>query len=154
MTEPSFASQLVADIKVWNIQYSTSSPRNPRSNGKQNLQSRLLKEYLPVQSALEGHLAPLLLFRSTPVNSDLWSSAKMFYQCTLHITIPQWIKHKDLHATTKYERLEECTTQSAANHDHTGCCKKSLLHAGRTVSVINNDRTWYLPCHWSTCSWS
>ena len=35
--------------------------------------------------------------------------------------------------------------QSVANHDHTGCHKKAPLYAGQSVSVINNDRTLWLP---------
>ena len=35
--------------------------------------------------------------------------------------------------------------QSAANPDHTGCYKKAPLYAGQSVSVINNDRTLWLP---------
>ena len=29
--------------------------------------------------------------------------------------------------------------------DHTGCCRKAPLYAGQSVSVINNDRTLWLP---------
>ena len=45
------------------------------------------------------------------------------------------------HAAAECDRLEDCATQSAANHDHTGCHRKALLSAGHSVSVINNDRT-------------
>ena len=45
----------------------------------------------------------------------------------------------------KGERLEERTTQSAVNHVRTGCCRKAPLYAGQSVSVINNDRTLWLP---------
>ena len=65
----------------------------------------------------------------------------MLYQCALCTTVPQRIKHKDLHAAAEHERLEDCTAQKAANRDHTGCHKKGPLYAGQTVSVLNNDRT-------------
>ena len=49
----------------------------------------------------------------------------------------------DPHAAAEHERLEEC--ESVANYDCTGCCKKGPLYAGQSVSVINNDRTLWLP---------
>ena len=69
----------------------------------------------------------------------------MLYQCALRTTVPQRIRHKDPRAAAECERLEECATQSAANHDHTGCCRKAPLYAGQSVSVINNDSTLWLP---------
>ena len=52
---------------------------------------------------------------------------------------------KDPYAAAACERLEECATQSVANYDCTGCCRKAPLYAGQSVSVINNDRTLLLP---------
>ena len=69
----------------------------------------------------------------------------MLYQCALCTTVPQRIRHKDPYAAAERERLEEHATQSAANHDHTGCRRKAPLYAGQSVSVINNDRTLWLP---------
>ena len=69
----------------------------------------------------------------------------MPYQCAVHTTVPQRINHKNPHAAAECERLEECTTQSAANHDHTGFYKKTLVYVGQTVSVINNDGILWLP---------
>ena len=69
----------------------------------------------------------------------------MLYQHTLCTTVPQRIRHKDPYAAAECERLEECATQSAANHDHTGCCRKAPLYAGQSVSVINSDRTLWPP---------
>ena len=69
----------------------------------------------------------------------------MLYQHALHTTMPQRIRHKDPHAAAGDERLEEHATQSAANHDDTGCHKKGPLYAGQSVSVINNDRTLWPP---------
>ena len=69
----------------------------------------------------------------------------MLYQCALCTTVPQGIRPKDPHAAAECERLKEYTTQSAANHDRTGCHRKAPLYAGQSVSVINNDRTLWLP---------
>ena len=69
----------------------------------------------------------------------------MLYQCTLHTTVPQRIRHKDPYAAAEHERLEERATQSAVNHDRTGCHRKAPLYAGQSVSVINNDGTLWLP---------
>ena len=69
----------------------------------------------------------------------------MLYQRALRTTVPQRIKHQDPHAAAERERLEDRAAQSAANHDRTGCCKKAPLYAGQTVSVLNNDRTLWLP---------
>ena len=59
----------------------------------------------------------------------------MFY-----VQLSQMIKHKDPHVAAEHERLEEYATQSIANHDHTGCCKKAPLFAGQTIPIKNNDR--------------
>ena len=64
---------------------------------------------------------------------------------TLRTTVPPRIRHKDPYAAAEHERLEERATQSAANHDCIGCCRKAPLYAGQSVSVINNDRTLWLP---------
>ena len=69
----------------------------------------------------------------------------MLYQHTLCTTVPQRIRHKDPYAAAERERLEERATQSAVNHDRTGCRRKAPLYAGQSVSVINNDRTLWLP---------
>ena len=63
----------------------------------------------------------------------------------LYTQLPQRIRHKDSYAAAEHERLEECATQSAANHDRTGCHRKAPLYAGQSVSVINNDSTLWLP---------
>ena len=68
----------------------------------------------------------------------------MLYQCALCTTVPQRIRHKDPYAAAERERLEERATQSAADHDRTGCRRKAPLYAGQSVSVINNDRTLWL----------
>ena len=69
----------------------------------------------------------------------------MLYQHALCTTVPQRIRHKNPHAAAERERLEEHASQSAANHDHTGCHRKAPFYAGQSVSVINNDRTLWLP---------
>ena len=69
----------------------------------------------------------------------------MLYQHALCTTVPQRIRHNDPYAAAGHERLEECAIQSAVNHDHTGCCRKAPLYTGQSVSVINNDRTLWLP---------
>ena len=69
----------------------------------------------------------------------------MLYQHALCTTVPQRIRHKDPYAAAECERLEEHATQSAANHDCTGCHRKAPIYAGLSVSVINNDRTLWLP---------
>ena len=55
----------------------------------------------------------------------------MLYQYAICTTVPQRIKHKDPHF-------------SRANHDYR-LLQKAPLYAGQTVSVINNDRTLWLP---------
>ena len=59
--------------------------------------------------------------------------------------MPQRIKHKDQYAAAEHERLEECATKSAANHNHIGCHKKAPLYTAVSVSVINNDRILWPP---------
>ena len=69
----------------------------------------------------------------------------MLYQRALCTTVPQRIKHQDPHTAAERERLEDRATQSAAYHDRTGCRKKAPLFTGQTVSVLNNNRTLWLP---------
>ena len=69
----------------------------------------------------------------------------MLCEYALHTTMPQRVKHKDPHVAAECKRLEECVTQSATNHDYTGCCRKAPLFAEQSVSIINNDRTLWLP---------
>ena len=142
-----FASHLFAEFtKDWNIKHSTSSPRNPRSDGQAESAVKIVKGLLTCAkcSGQDPYLT-LLAYRSTPVDSHLWSPAEMLYQHALCTTVPQRIRHKDPYAAAEHERLEECATQSAANHDRTGCSRKAPLYAGQSVSVINNDRTLWLP---------
>ena len=144
---PQFASHLFAEFtKDWNIKHSTSSPRNPRSNGQAESAVKIVKGLLTHAkcSGQDPYLA-LLAYRSTPVDSHLRSPAEMLYQHALHTTVPQRIRHKDPYAAAECERLEEHASQSAANHDRTGCHRKAPLYAGQSVSVINNDRTLWLP---------
>ena len=117
-----FASHLFAEFtKDWNIKHSPSLPKNPRSNGKAVSAVKIVKGLLTCAkcSGQDPYLA-LLAYRSTPVDSHLWSPAKMLYQHGICTTVHQRIRHKDPHAATECERLEECASQSAANHDHTG----------------------------------
>ena len=144
---PQFASHLFAEFtKDWNIKHSTSSPRNPRSNGQAESAVKIVKGLLTHAkcSGQDPYLA-LLAYRSTPVDSHLRSPAEMLYQRALRTTVPQRIRHKDPYAAAECESLEECATQSAADHDRTGCRRKAPLYAGQSVSVINNDRTLWLP---------
>ena len=69
----------------------------------------------------------------------------MLYKHARCTTVPQRIRHKDPYAAAERERLEIRATQSAADHDCTGCRRKAPLYAGQSVSVINNDRTLWLP---------
>ena len=129
-------------MKDWSIKHSTSSPRKPRSNGQAESAVKIVT--CAKCSGQDAYLA-LLAYKSTPVDSHLQSPGKMLYQHTLHTTVSQRIRHNDPHAAAERERLEDPAAQSAANHDRSGTRKKVQLHAGQTVSVINNDRTLWLP---------
>ena len=92
----------------------------------------------------------LLPYRSTPVDSHLWSPTEMLYQYALCTTVSQRIKHKVPYAAVENERLEEHATLSAASHDHTGC--HSIC---RTVCFCNQQcQGTVAPCHCNICSWS
>ena len=87
---PQFASHLFAEFtKEWNIKHSTSSPRNPRSNGQTDFAVKIVKGLLTCAkcSGQDPYLA-LLAYRSMPVDSHLQSPAKMLYQHALHTTVP------------------------------------------------------------------
>ena len=144
---PQFASHLFAEFtKDWNIKHSTSSPRNPRSNGQAESAVKIFKGLLThAKCSGQDPYLTLLAYRNTPVDSHLWSPAEMLYQRALCTNVPQKIRHKDSYAAPECERLEECSTQSPANQDHTSCHSKAPLYAGQSVSVINNDRTLWLP---------
>ena len=106
---PQFASHLFAQFtKDWNIKHSTSSPRNPRSNGKTESAVKIVKGLLTRAkcSGQDPYLA-LLAYRGTPVDSHLRSHAKMLYQCALRTTVPQRIRHKDPYAAAELYRLPQ-----------------------------------------------
>ena len=70
---PQFANHLFAEFtKDWNIKHSTSSPRNPRSNGQAESAVKIVKGLLTRAkcSGQDPYLA-LLAYRSTPVDSHL-----------------------------------------------------------------------------------
>ena len=106
---PQFASQLFTEFmkKDWSIRHSTSSPRDPRSNGQAESAVKIVKGLLihAKCSGQDTYLA-LLAYRSTPVDSHLQSHAEMLYQHALCTTMPQRIRHKDSHAEAECERLE------------------------------------------------
>ena len=102
---PQFASHLFAEFtKDWNIKHSTSSPRNPRSNGQAEAAVKIVKGLLTHAkcSGQDPYLA-LLAYRSTPVDFYLRSPAEMFYQCALCTTAPQRIRHKDPYAAAEHD---------------------------------------------------
>ena len=70
---PQFTSHLFAEFtKDWNIKHSTSSPRNPRSNGQAESAVKIVKGLLTHAKCpgQDPYLA-LLAYRSTPVDSHL-----------------------------------------------------------------------------------
>ena len=70
---PRFASHLFAEFtKDWNIKHSTSSPRNPWSNGQAESAVKIVKGLLTRAkcSGQDPYLA-LLAYRNTPVDSHL-----------------------------------------------------------------------------------
>ena len=75
---PQFASHLFAKFtKDWNIKHSTSSLRNPRNNGQTESAVKIVKGLLTCAkySGQDPYLT-LLAYRSTPVDSHLWSPAE------------------------------------------------------------------------------
>ena len=107
--------------------------RNPGYNLKGNMEEGKRADEVGVS---EGVPQLILIYDHLPR-----CSISVLY----HTTVPQRIRHKDPYATAEHERLEECATLSAANHDLTSCRRKAPLYAGQSVSVINNNRTLWLP---------
>ena len=143
---PQFASHQFAQFaKEWNFDHTTSSPRNPRSNGQAKAAVKVVKGLLThaKYSGQDPYLA-LLAYRSTPINAHLRSLAEMLYQRVIRTTVPQRIRHKDPQAAADRDHLNDCATQSAAYHDR-HCKPKSPLYAGQTVSVLNDAKTLWLP---------
>ena len=143
---PQFAShQFTEFAKEWNFDHTTSSPRNPRSNGQAEAAVKITKGLLThaKYSGQDPYLA-LLAYRSTPIDAHLHSPAEMLYQRAIRTTVPQRIRHKDPQAAADQDHLNDCATQSAAYHDH-HCRPKSPLYAGQTVSVLNDAKTLWLP---------
>ena len=94
---PQFASHLFAELtKDWNIKHSTSSPRNPSTNGQAESDVKIVKGLLThVKCSGQDPYLTLLAYRNTPVDSHLRSPAEILYQCVLHTTVLQRIRHKD-----------------------------------------------------------
>ena len=94
---PQFASHQFAKFtKEWNFDHTTSSPRNPRSNGQAKAAVKVTKGLLTHAkfSGQDPYLA-LLAYRSTPIDAHLHSPAEMLYQRAIRTTVPQRIRHKD-----------------------------------------------------------
>ena len=143
---PQFASHQFAEFtKDWNFDHTTSSPRNPRSNGQAEAAVKVVKGLLTraKYSGQDLYLA-LLAYMSTPIDAHLCSLAEMLYQRVIRTTVPRRIRHKDPQAAADRDHLNDCATQSAAYHDH-HCKSKSLLYTGQTVSVLNDTKTLWLP---------
>ena len=68
----------------------------------------------------------------------------MLYQRNICTTLPQRIHHKDPHAADDHDRLNQHAPQSTEYYD-CHCRTKSPLYAGQTVSVLNNDKSLWLP---------
>ena len=124
----------------------TSSSRNSRSNGQAEAAVKTVKGLLTHAkcSGQDPYLA-LLAYHSTPTDAHLHSPAEMLYQWVLHTTVPQWIRHTDLHANAECDHLNQCATQSTEYHNQWGCYKKPPFFAGQTVSVLNDTRNLWLP---------
>ena len=78
---PQFAShQFTEFAKEWNFDHTTSSPRNPRSNGQAEATVKVTKGLLThaKYSGQDPYLA-LLAYRSTPIDANLHPPAEMLY---------------------------------------------------------------------------
>ena len=69
--------------------------RNPRSNGQAESAVKTVKGLLThAKCSGQDPYLTLLVYRSTPVDSHLWSPAKMLYQHALCTTVPQRIRQR------------------------------------------------------------
>ena len=104
--------------KEWNFDHTTSSPRNPRSNGQAEAAVKVVKGLLTraKYSGQDPYLA-LLAYRSTPIDAHLRSPAETLYQRVIRKTVPQRIRHKDPQAAADRDHLNNRATQSAGYHD-------------------------------------
>ena len=139
------AINLPSLLRSGTFDHTTSSPRNPRSNGEAEATVKVTKGLLThaKYSGQDSYLA-LLAYRSTPIDAHLHSPPEMLYQRVVRTTVPQRIRHKDAQAAPDWDHLNDHATQSAAYHDH-HCKQKSPLYAGQTVSVLNDAKTLWLP---------
>ena len=143
---PQFAShQFTKFTKEWNFDHTTSSPRNPRSNGQAEAAVKITKGLLTHAkfSGQDPYLA-LLAYKSTPIDAHLHSPAEMLYQRAIRTTVPQRIRHKDPQAAADRDHLNDRATRGAVCHGH-HCRSKSPLYAGQTVSVLSGAKTLWLP---------
>ena len=100
---PQFSSNLFKELAVaLNLAHHTTSPSEVK------IIKGLLTRY---NCARHYPCLALLAYWGTPVDSDLWSPAKMLYQYALFATVPQKIKDKDPYVTDESERLKEHATQ-------------------------------------------
>ena len=115
---PQFASHQFAEFtKEWNFDHTTSSPRNPRSNGQAKAAVKVTKGLL-THAKYSGQVPypALLAYRSTPIDAHLHSPAEMLYQRAIRTTVPQRIRHKDPQAAADRDHLNDRATQSTEYH--------------------------------------
>ena len=96
-------------VKEWKFDHTTSSPRNPRSNGQAEAAVKVIKG-LPYQSKILRASLHWWVYRSTPIDAHLQSPAEMLYQRTICTILPQRICP---HAAADYDQLNQYATQSA-----------------------------------------
>ena len=90
---------LLRSVKAFD--YTTSSPRNPRSNGQAEAAIKVTKSLLThAKCSGQNPYLALLAYRSTPIDAHLHSPAEMLYQRAIRTTVPQRIRHKDPQAAT------------------------------------------------------
>ena len=143
---PQFANHMFTEFaKEWNFDHNTCSPTHPRNNGQVEAAVKIVKGLFSKArySGQDPHLA-LLAYRSTPIDGHLRLPAEMLYQRNIPTTLPQRFCHKDPHAADNHYSLNQLAAQSAEYHDH-HCRTKSPQYTGQTVSVLNNDKSLWLP---------
>ena len=171
---PQFASHQFAEFtKEWNFDHTTSSPRNPRSNGHAEAAVKVVKGLLTCAkySGQDPYLA-LLAYRSTPISAHLHSPAEILYQRAIHTTVPWRIRHKDPQAAADQDHINDHATQGATYHDHHCKQKHPLIYRANCLHTQwcqdplasshnhSSSQAWLIfgLSHWrrrvQTCMWS
>jgi hypothetical protein len=118
--------------KSWGIKHTTSSPRNPRSNGLAEPMVRTVKSTIKkCRKTKQDVYKALLNIRATPVQPDIPSPGEVLFGRRIYTPLPQ---QTDDRYTEVRDKVEDNRSRMKIDHDHKhGSQDLSPLYPGQQI---------------------